>query len=163
MPEENNKNVVDSKDNVSHEVNTEANDAKASSQPDLSSVLGVVTALMMDSPVHEYFFLSDMKWLVVPPVRLRQFRIFRKDGMPFAYVCWASVNEQTEARLKAGHVKLRPDEWNNGDNLWLVDLVAPFGGAEEVMKDLKRTVFEGKTVKSRQVAPDGTGTAVVEW
>ncbi|WP_415712875.1 hypothetical protein [Maridesulfovibrio sp.] len=52
MPEENNKNVVDSSDNVSPEVNAEANEAQASSQLDLSSVLGVVTALMMDSPVH---------------------------------------------------------------------------------------------------------------
>jgi hypothetical protein len=32
-----------------------------------------------------------------------------------------------------------------------------------MLEDLKRTVFEGKTVKTRQVAPDGKGTAVVEW
>jgi cytolysin-activating lysine-acyltransferase len=131
--------------------------------PDVSSILGIVTALMVDSPLHQHFFLADMKWLVIPPVRMRQFRIFRKDGTPFAYACWASVSEETEARLKAGEVRLRPDEWNNGDNIWLIDLVAPFGGGEEVMQDLKRTVFAGKKIKTRQVAPDGKGTAVVEW
>ena len=82
---------------------------------DISPLLGVVSALMMDSPAHQHFFLADMKWLVFPPVLQRQFRIYRNKGVPFAYVCWAFVNEETEVRLKAGEVRLRPDEWNNGD------------------------------------------------
>ena len=60
-------------------------------------------------------------------------------------------------------MRMRPDEWKSGDRLWLIDLVAPFGGAEKVLAELRERVFEGRSIKTLQVAPDGKGTAVVEW
>ncbi len=45
----------------------------------------------------------------------------------------------------------------------LIDLIAPFGGQQEIIKDLKDKVFEGKVVKTLQPALDGRGVAVVEW
>ena len=59
--------------------------------------------------------------------------------------------------------RIAPMDWKSGDNLWLMDLICPFGGQDEAMKELKEKAFKGKTVKTLQPAPGGEGMAVVEW
>ncbi|WP_229596447.1 toxin-activating lysine-acyltransferase [Pseudodesulfovibrio sediminis] len=51
----------------------------------------------------------------------------------------------------------------NKNRFWLVDLVAPFGGGEDILKELRENVFKGQKVKTVQPAQDGSGMAVVEW
>jgi len=79
-----------------------------------------------------------------------------------AYACWAKVSDEVDARLRDGATKLRPDEWNSGENIWLVDLVAPFGGTEFVINELKEKVFKGQKVMTWQPAPDGEVLAAVK-
>ena len=117
----------------------------------------------MQSPLHKHFFFADAEWLVLPPVKLQQFRIFRKNNLPIAFASWARLTEEAETRFVAGEVRLQPTEWNAGDKLWLVDLVAPFGGGEEIIKQLREQVFKDEKVKSLQPAPDGSGMDVVEF
>jgi cytolysin-activating lysine-acyltransferase len=54
-------------------------------------------------------------------------------------------------------------DWKSGDNLWLMDMIAPFGGQDEAMKELREKVFAGRKIKTLQPAPSGEGMAVVEW
>jgi len=61
-----------------------------------------------------------------------------------AYACWAKVSDEVDERLRNGSTKLRPEEWNSGENLWLVDLVVPFGGAEFVVNELREKVLVKK-------------------
>ncbi|WP_371818808.1 toxin-activating lysine-acyltransferase [Rhodomicrobium sp. Az07] len=35
----------------------------------------------------------------------------------------------------------RPADWKSGNKLWLVDIVAPFGGQDAMLTDLKEKVF----------------------
>lgn len=137
--------------------------AKRKMQADISNIVGQVAALMQQSPLHRHFFLGDLDWVVVPSVLLKQFRIFQQDGRPVAYASWAYLSEETEERLIKGGKKLRPDEWKGGDKLWLIDLVAPFGGEKEIVQELREKVFKGEKVRAVQPAPDGSGLAVVEW
>ena len=130
---------------------------------DSAGMLGSVAWLMMSSPAHKHLFITDFEWLVVPPILHKQFRIWRRRNVPVAYACWAYLNEAAETRLRNGVRRLAPGEWKSGDNLWLVDLVAPFGGGEAAARDLKETVFKGQRVKTLQPSPDGSGFAVVEW
>lgn len=97
------------------------------------------------------------------PLKLRQFRVFYKDKTPIGYACWAYVSDEVEERLTAGANRLRPEDWKSGDRLWLVDLCAPFGGDESILKELRENVFKDQKVKTVQMAPDGSGMAVVEW
>ena len=155
------ENVSSSKEiNVKDEMKTNENTRQ---QLEISSILGTVAVLMIDSPMHQHFFLADMKWLVIPPIHLRQFRIFRRDNHPFAYVSWAMLSEEAGERLKQGNHRLRPDEWRSGNQAWIIDMIAPFGGHEEVLKDLKRNVFQDTKVRVFQMAPDKSGLAVTEW
>ena len=52
--------------------------------------------------------------------------------------------------------KLAPADWKSGDRLWLIDLVVPFGGTEEVLKELREQVFKDKKAKTLRPSPEGT-------
>lgn len=143
---------------------TQAQDAGATvKQPSPSEALGQVVWLMRQSELHRHLFLADLDWLVLPAIQLKQFRLIRKDNVPIAYASWAYLNEDAAARLTSGEKRLRPSDWKGGEELWLIDLITPFGGQEQIVRELKDKVFKGEKVKALQVAPDGQSMAVVEW
>ncbi|MGD9785613.1 MAG: toxin-activating lysine-acyltransferase [Hyphomicrobiaceae bacterium] len=112
-----------------------------------SAVLGEIVWLMSQSPLHKQFFISDLEWFVMTPVLLQQFRLYYDQQKPIGVVLWARVSGEVEARLAEGADKLRPQDWKSGDKLWVVEVIAPFGGAEEMVKDLKAKVFPNDPIK----------------
>ncbi|NKB58522.1 MAG: toxin-activating lysine-acyltransferase [Alphaproteobacteria bacterium] len=155
--------------------------AKLSAPPrqlDKVGILGHVTWLMTQSPLHRHLFVTDLEWLVMPALALNQFRIWHGSAqqaagipasqvqggsMPIGFASWAYLDEEAEARIKQGIKQLRATDWKAGDSLWLIDLIMPFGGMEKAVQELKRAVFKDKVVKSLQPSPSGEGVAVVEW
>lgn len=121
--------------------------APAGAAKKVSEVLGEIVWLMSQSPLHKQFFISDLEWLVMTPVLLQQFRLFYDKDKPIGVTFWATVNDEVEERLKAGTSRLRPQDWKSGDKLWVVEVIAPFGGAEEMVKDLKAKVFAERDLK----------------
>ncbi len=126
-------------------------------------VIGPVVGLMMQSLAHKYVFVSDLEWMVVPALAARQFRLYRRDGRAVAYASWALVDEHREQRLKAGQVRLAPQEWRCGDRVWLYDIVAPFGGADDIIRDIRENVFPDRPVRTVQISADGKDRVTVEW
>lgn len=116
----------------------------APDRPTVSHMLGELTWLLTQSPTHRHFALADLEWMIMPPLILEQYRVFRGDKdapfdpnqtpeqakagpqTPLGYATWALLSEEAEAKLLSGQTRLRPDEWRSGDRLWLIDLVAPF-------------------------------------
>jgi cytolysin-activating lysine-acyltransferase len=121
----------------------------------VAQVLGEVTWLLTQSPVHKQLFIGDLEWFVMPAVLLEQFRIFNGPQHPVAFALWARVSEETEQRLEAGAHKLRPDEWKGGDRAWLIEVVAPFGGHDEILADMSKNIFAGETFKYHSVNDAG--------
>lgn len=121
----------------------------------VAQMLGEITWLMTQSPIHKQLFIGDLEWFAMPAVLLEQFRIFYGPNSPAAVALWAMVSEETEKRLKEGAHKLRADEWQGGDRPWLIELVAPFGGQDEILADLSASVFNGKAFSFHTAAPDG--------
>ena len=60
-----------------------------------------------------------------------------------------------EKRLIAGQPRLAPAEWRSGDRVWLMDMVAPFGGGERLLGELRSRVLAGRPVKAMRGGPDG--------
>ena len=55
-------------------------------------------------------------------------------------------------------------EFNHiGDTQTLIDISAPFGGRDEVMKELREKVFEGQKIKTLKSASDDSGVAESRW
>ncbi|MFV0367655.1 MAG: toxin-activating lysine-acyltransferase [Hyphomicrobiaceae bacterium] len=54
-----------------------------------------------------------------------------------------------------GTNKLQPQDWKSGNELWVVEVIAPFGAAEELVKDLKAHVFPNQQIKFVAMGKDG--------
>ena len=137
----------------------------------MSEVLGEVVWLMSQSPCTRLVShpgpgmarrAGDKEKELMTPVLLGQFRLYYADGpagggqggRPIGVVLWASVSDEVEETLSRGTTKLRPQDWKSGDKLWVVEVIAPFGGAEEMVKDLKAKVFPGREVRFVALGPD---------
>lgn len=104
-----------------------------------AEVLGQAAWLLSQSPKHKYLYLTDIEWAILPALNLRQFKLYRKEGtmVPVALAIWARLSPEAEARYLETR-RLQPQEWNSGDRLHIIDVIAPFGGAETVMQDLAK-------------------------
>ena len=120
----------------------------------VSAVLGEIVWLMSASPIHKQFFISDLEWMVMTPVMLQQFRMYYQNApeaqggqRPIGVVLWARVSEEVEQMLEKGTTRMRPQDWKSGDRLWIVEVIAPFGGQDAMVADLKAKVFPGERLK----------------
>jgi cytolysin-activating lysine-acyltransferase len=102
----------------------------------VAQVLGEITWLMTQSPRHKATPLGDLEWLVMPPILLRQFRIFYKGEQPVGVALWALVDKLVAKRIDAGDRRLAAVEWKSGTTMRIVELVAPFGGEAEMRNQL---------------------------
>jgi len=97
-----------------------------------------------------------------PPLRLGQYRLFRSNGFPRAFITWAGLAPAQERRFAIDHLPLHPQDWNSGPSVWLVDFVAPFGHIDQIVPLLTanpslphvRTLWHNR---------DGSRYRVVEW
>jgi len=123
---------------------------------------------MSQSPAHKHFSLADLEWMVMPPLALGQYRIFRNGEQPLGVALWAYLSEESEKRLEAGATRLMPQEWapdmridaeginaGEGGSLWLIDLICPTQTPENkladiCLHDLMSSVFTGKKFKMFQ-------------
>ncbi|MFZ4604150.1 MAG: toxin-activating lysine-acyltransferase [Caulobacterales bacterium] len=131
----------------------------------VAQILGEVTWLLTQSPIHKQLFIGDLEWFAMPAILLEQFRVFYgpippnappgATPTPAAIALWAFVSPETDARLEGEAFKIAPHEWNAGDQAWLIELVAPFGAQEEIIRDLATNVFSDRPFKFHMTGPDG--------
>lgn len=132
----------------------------------VGSMMGEIVWLLSQSPIHKHLSLADLEWLVMPPLILNQYKLFRDENkVPVGVALWAYLDEAAEEKLQAVG-KLSPLDWGNGatlsaekgmvatpgGNLWLVELVTPFhteqnNHREKMLADLSGTVFARKEFK----------------
>ena len=71
------------------------------------------------------------------------------------------MSAEVAARLAEGVPRLKPGDWKSGDQIWVVEAIAPFGGAEAMVADLRANVFAGKEVRYLATGTDGRRVRVV--
>lgn len=127
-------------------------------------ILGPALWLYARDANRKFSFVGDIDWLLLPPVILDQCRLYTKNGIPFAFFTWASVSDAVDARLRSGAARIAPHEWKSGPHVWLIDLVTPFGQADEMLAELLQNALTGKVVKALLPDPHQGGKPVVrEW
>lgn len=127
-------------------------------------ILGPALWLYARDPIKKFMFLGDIDWSVLPPIVLDQCRLYTKGGLPYAFVTWAWVNDTVSARLRGEQPRLAPHEWKCGEQVWIMDAVAPFGQLQETLLALRTTELAGKQVNALLPNPAQTGALqVVEW
>lgn len=118
-------------------------------------LLGAVSWLMMQQTATRHTLLSELEWRVMPALVLEQAKLYMREDSPIAYVSWARLSESVAQRYAAAPHQLTASDWQSGEQVWIVDLFVPFGGAQEVMNDLRNTVFAGRPVHQLHVGADG--------
>jgi cytolysin-activating lysine-acyltransferase len=135
-----------------------ATEAAITRKPTVSHMLGEIVWVCSHSPTHKHFAIGDLEWMMMPALALEQYRVFRGDKTPVGVALWAYLSDEAEKKLDAGAGRLRPNEWKSGDNLWLVDLIAPFATpdnkqVEAMLADLIKGPFAGKKLKFHHTDP----------
>jgi cytolysin-activating lysine-acyltransferase len=137
-------------------------ESKSAQPPTVSHLLGEMTWLLTQSPLHRHFQLNDLEWLVMPALIHQQFYMFREGDQPVGLALWAKCKAEAVKKLEGGMIepenRLSLEEWNNGDQIWLVDLIAPFTTTEnkhrEIMiADLISGPLSGKAFNFHQTDP----------
>jgi cytolysin-activating lysine-acyltransferase len=81
--------------------------------------------------------------------------LFYAKNKPVGVGLWAEVDGEVAGRLSEGTSKLRPQDWKSGEQLWVVEAIAPFGGPEEMIKNLKAQVFPDKELRYLTMNAEG--------
>ena len=71
------------------------------------------------SSIHSKYTLEDMQRLIIPPLKLGQYRLFQDSHTPIGYASWAFLNAETVEDYINNKKLLQADDWNNGKALWL--------------------------------------------
>lgn len=115
-------------------------DMQQPAPPTVSHLLGEMAWLMTQSPIHKAMQIDALEWLCMPALIKRQFYIFRDGDQPVGLALWAKCTEQAAKKLDKGMIepenRLSLEEWDSGDKVWLVDLIAPFANAENKQREI---------------------------
>jgi cytolysin-activating lysine-acyltransferase len=127
--------------------------------------LGIVAATMAKSSEYCGYPIACLTVWIEPAILLEQIHFFLdRSGNPIGYMTWALIAEDTEQRLiHDPEVVFHLSEWNEGDRLWIMDLVLVDGRIKEALRqarDLFPTFTEAKSLRRRA---DGSIRKVTLW
>jgi len=124
-------------------------------------LVGAAIMLMLESKPHRRCTLAYGAKVLHEAVRQHNIKFFfGNDGALVAFAVWAYVDLITIERLTATPSRpLLAPEWNEGSELWMVDLIAPYGNVRSVWRDLRSTVFVNES-EVRFVSGSNNGSLV---
>lgn len=129
---------------------------------DMLADLGAMSFLAALSPFHQGRTHAQIIAQLETPLRLKQYRLFRSDGFPRAFITWAGLAPGAERRFALDHQPLKAHQWNSGTSKWVIDLVAPFGHLEQILDVLSRHPDE-RRLRALWHNRTGTRYRIMEW
>ena len=82
-----------------------------------------VVHLFRQFPRYDKLKYEDIVKKITPSLNLDQYQIHRVNGQDVGFTNWAYLSDTVEERFKLTG-KLKPNEWNSGDNIWHIETVA---------------------------------------
>ena len=73
-------------------------------------------------PKYQNNSYHELYYHVIPSIQLNQFKIFEDEDGVYGFVNWAYLNKSTEQTYQQNS-KIYKNEWKNGSNLWLYDII----------------------------------------
>lgn len=125
--------------------------------------LGMIIAVAMDSHYSDWS-IYEVERHIVPALKSGQCKIYVNDDVgPAAFVTWAFLDDEChEAMLSHGR-NPPADRWAAGKHLWVMDIVAPYGDAPRIVRDLQRNLFPNMHGHSIRRDPDGRVVRIAKW
>ena len=101
--------------------------------------------LMSTAKVYKDIFKGDVEHIfqqVLPPIKLNQYRVFRRGDKPFAYTSWAFMNTESANKFKQTGVIEDNSWWNNGKHIWHMDTICNDGNILTLHRWTQRNLAE---------------------
>ena len=107
-------------------------------QHDYRSDLEIVFYIMSQCTRFKDMRLSGIQRLILPPMRLGQYKIYSDKEVPIGYASWALLSDELSEGYKNNTYKIKAQDWNSGDNLWLINVLCPKGGGSIALRRLDK-------------------------
>lgn len=106
-------------------------------------IVGEVVALMSESKWHRRYSESDIDRLIVPAVYHDRARCYFDNDTEelLGFLTWTFLTPEAESGYINGTRPLQAEDWLTAPTegqLWIIDMVAPFGGVHEMVRTTKR-------------------------
>jgi hemolysin-activating ACP:hemolysin acyltransferase len=100
--------------------------------------------LFNQSPDHRIYTLTEFNSYAIYPIIHNKIRIFYDQDKPISLVTWCwFTNEQSDLFLQEEYEPVESDYVRtNGDQLWGIEFIAPYGHARKTMKQMKSICCE---------------------
>ena len=108
--------------------------------------------------------VSLLRRILQPPIDLGFLQVFRFEDVPRCAITWAFLSPEVELKLISGQV-LEPKDWLSGNQMWMLHLVAPYGGTSvrDTARWLKDNIPEDvPSVRYIRVDSEGILERIVE-
>lgn len=111
-------------------------------QSSVLKVMGGVVWLAQASKLHKNYSVKMLLERVGPALNYGQFRYYEtKENLPLAFCCWCYMNDKSLEDILVTGREPELNEWDAGENLYFVEMIAPFGHLRNVIRDLRDNVF----------------------
>ena len=100
-----------------------------------------VVMLMANSSVHSSFTVADLHRVVIPPLCLNQYEVFRAQNKPVGFVSWAWLTPTAAFGYVTRQRRIQASDWNAGQQLWVMDVIADGYSPRKIIRYL-RNKFE---------------------
>lgn len=127
---------------------------------DILRVFGEIAFLAFYSDLYGAWSARAIARSFEPPVYLKQFNVYRAKNVPRGMVTWALLNKTAEEKHVSGGGLDSFDDWQSGKQLWIMDIMAPWGHGRDVIEDIKATV-QTNSVKTLRV--HNGQKKILEW
>jgi cytolysin-activating lysine-acyltransferase len=101
-----------------------------------------MASLCVYSDIHKSWTAHDLMRLFMTPILLNQYRIFYRDRRPVGFMTWALFGEDAVRAYVDRYRKLQPMDFHSGDQVWVIDFVAPFGGTQGFVREMRKQISE---------------------
>lgn len=111
-------------------------------------IVGHVAWLYSQTKTHKYFTFGDVEARILAPLMIKQCKLYvqsNSGGLPTGFISWARLSEEVEQKYIHTQ-RLSPSDWKSGDRLWMIDVLAPFGGQEAIFREACDSLLKGEEI-----------------
>ena len=100
-------------------------------------------SLCTQSAFHKSYTVDDVERCILPPLHLGQSKFLYHKGtagevVVIGFASWAFLTPIVAQGFVDGTRKLRRFDWSDGDELWLIDVIAPLGWVRWFCRRLRK-------------------------
>lgn len=109
--------------------------------------VGRLCCLMAADSYYRNFILSDINRMILPPVELGQFLLFKRAEAVTGFLTYAFVSKEVESDILLADRRIQTEHWNSGDRVWIVDTIISSGDLYSIRKQLFKAFQQFEEVR----------------